>query len=385
MTEANVDAAFLFVGGPHQVLHLAPVAAELSRSVPSLSVCCFFSDAETGAVLAQVKAAAAAPRMALVHAELPRPWRVLASLLRVRSRQKKLLLASLFPRIRRARAIITPERTSTVLRLIGWRGLLIHFRHGAGDRAPRSEKRLTAFDLVVVPGDKDVQRAIRVHHVDPARVLACGYVKLDYLAATGATAAPRLFGNDRPVVVYAPHFDPALSSWHLAREVIARFARQGRYNLIVAPHIRLSDRMTPREIDAWQALAAPDRIIDLRSPRLLDMTYLRAADVYLGDVSSQLYEFLATPRPVAFLNAHGVAWQDDPRYAGWRLGAVADDVDDVLDAIDRSVAGHAMLIERQVAAVEQAFGCYRGASVRGARAVADIVGSRAGSPPRGAG
>ena len=261
---------------------------------------------------------------------------------------------------------------------MGWRGLLIHFRHGAGDRAPRSEKRLRAFDLIVVPGDKDVRRAVNMHHVDPARVLACGYVKLDYLTAT-ATAAPRLFGNNRPVVVYAPHFDPALSSWHLAGELIARFAHQDRYNLVVAPHIRLSDRMTPREIDAWQGLAKPDQIIvDLRSPRLLDMTYLRAADVYLGDMSSQLYEFLATPRPVAFLNAHGFQWRDDPRYAGWRLGTVADDVDDVLSAIERSIAGHTALVERQAAAVEQAFGRYHGASVRGARAVADIVRARTG-------
>src|SRR3546814_4838208 len=72
------------------------------------------------------------------------------------------------------------------LRLMGLsRTLFIHFRHGAGDRAPRSEKRLKAFDLIVEPGIKDVRRAIAVQHIDPARLRSCGYVKLDFIARRG--------------------------------------------------------------------------------------------------------------------------------------------------------------------------------------------------------
>lgn len=54
-------------------------------------------------------------------------------------------------------------------------------------------------------------------------------------------------------------------------------------------------------------------IVDLDSPRLVEMTYTLTADIYLGDLSSQLYEFLIRPRPVAFINAHRVDWQK--RYA----------------------------------------------------------------------
>ena len=50
-------------------------------------------------------------------------------------------------------------------------------------------------------------------------------------------------------------------------------------------------------------------IVDLDSHRLNDMTYTNAADIYLGDVSSQVYEFSTQPRPCVFINAHGVAWQ----------------------------------------------------------------------------
>src|SRR3546814_6562081 len=81
------------------------------------------------------------------------------------------------------------------LRLMGLsRTLFIHFRHGAGDRAPRSEKRLKAFDLIVEPGIKDVRRAIAVQHIDPARLRSCGYVKLDFIARRGPSPT-RLFDN----------------------------------------------------------------------------------------------------------------------------------------------------------------------------------------------
>ena len=103
------------------------------------------------------------------------------------------------------------------------------------------------------------------------------------------------------------------------------------------------------------------------------MTYLCAADIYLGDMSSQLYEFLVKPRPVVFLNAHQADWKGNPRYAGWHLGAVADGVDDVMAAIDRAIAGQGAMAEGQAAAVRTAFGDYHGASERGARIIAEAV------------
>src|SRR3546814_6822845 len=69
---------------------------------------------------------------------------------------------------------------------------LIHFRHGAGDRAPRSEHRLKSFDLIVVPGEKDIDRAIRQQNIEPERLRQCGYVKLDYLAQLRGRERPRL-------------------------------------------------------------------------------------------------------------------------------------------------------------------------------------------------
>src|SRR3546814_2802606 len=103
--------------------------------------------------------------------------------------------------------------------------------------------------------------------------------------------------------------------------IIAWFAGQDRYNLVVAPHVRLFAEASDAERAAVAKLAVPGKVmIDLASDRLFDMSYTSGADIYLGDVSSQVYEFLATPRPCLFLNAHQVDWVGDPDYLFWKIG-----------------------------------------------------------------
>ena len=367
----QTDYAFLFIGGAHQVFHLAPVAAELSRSEPLARVACLYPDAATGAALEQVRTAMDAPRLRLTCVPPPAWAEQLARVLGRADVRKLPLLGRLSWRLRGTRAVVTPERTSSALRWLGLtRPLLINFFHGGGDRAVGSDARLKDFDLVVVPGAKDVARARGGRGLSRDRVRDCGYIKLDYLRRS-ATTPLRLFSGYRPVVLYNPHFDAAVSSLPDARAVIAAFAAQDRYDLIVAPHLRLASAMGIAEKGAWAALAVPGRIIvDLESSRLIDMSYVRAADIYLGDVSSQLYEFLALPRPVAFLDSHGVDWRGNPHYAGWHLGEVARHPAEVIAAIDRAVAGHPARIELQRRAVDEAFGDPDGAAARGAAIIA---------------
>jgi CDP-glycerol glycerophosphotransferase (TagB/SpsB family) len=195
-----------------------------------------------------------------------------------------------------------------------------------------------------------------------------------------------VFDNDRPTVMYNPHFDASTSSIGIAAQVIERFRQQQRYNLIFAPHIRAVEDFTLAQRQAFEALAMPGRVlIDLGSPSLFDMRYVQAADLYLGDMSSQLYEFLARPRPVAFINAHGVDWQHESRHAGWHLGEVASGADDVLDAVDRAFAGHSAKQVAQEQAVAFAFGDYRGAIGRGADLLLEYLATAARGSGKGAG
>ncbi|MCA3255971.1 MAG: hypothetical protein INF91_10180 [Alphaproteobacteria bacterium] len=383
----RASVAFLFIGGPHQVFHTAPVAAELSRD-GDVRVDCLHADPDSGALIERVVDWTDADDLQV--APLDRPWLAdaLAGLSGRTSASKLPLLAANRRRLADYDAIVVPERTSAALKRMGvTRPRLIHFRHGAGDRAPASEARLNQFDLVVVPGEKDRRRALG-HAVTPDRLAVGGYVKLDLMARAGAAPRP-LFGNGRPTVLYNPHFDRGRGSWDgLGHAVISAFAAQDRYNLVIAPHIRLFEDAGDAERAAIEALAVPDRIrIDLGSEASVDMTYTLGADIYLGDMSSQVYEFLARPRPCAFLDAHGVAWRDDPRYACWHLGEVASAPGDILAAVGRAVAAQPLRLACQRLALLDAFGpATRGAARRSADIVRSAIGldSPAAAPVRAA-
>lgn len=85
------------------------------------------------------------------------------------------------------------------------------------------------------------------------------------------------------------------------------------------------------------------------------MTYTQRADLYLGDVSSQVYEFLRTPKPCLFLNASGADWREDPSYQHWLYGQVLDSVDHLGDAIDQAFATHNDYRQAQIEGIAETF------------------------------
>src|SRR3546814_2576072 len=93
-------------------------------------------------------------------------------------------------------------------------------------------------------------------------------------------ASERRFEGDRPTVLYAPHCKRELSSWdRFGRDIIAWFAGQDRYNLVVAPHVRLFAEASDAERAAVAKLAVPGKVmIDLASDRLFDMSYTSGAE-----------------------------------------------------------------------------------------------------------
>src|SRR5690606_35291404 len=120
---------------------------------------------------------------------------------------------------------------------------------------------------------------------------------------------------------------------------------------IFAPHVMLFERKWTITVDppAIARVARPPRryaskpnmLIDLGSAASSDMTYMQAADLYLGDVSSQVYEFLVRPRPCLFLNPKRHVWEGDPSYAHWNAGPVVDRIDSILDDVERAFDSHA--------------------------------------------
>lgn len=334
------------IGGPHQFAHFLPVAFELARR-GSVDVSLFVpaeQDLREVADLAQ-------------ELDMPLPDTIIMNLpagiarLVPRNLEKITRLLVWTSHLRNCDAILCAERTSTILKRIpGYCPKLIHIPHGAGDRAVGFEARFRLFDKVLVAGPKDRERLLAEGVVDAAACAVAGPIKVAAILDAHNRRKP-LFANDRPVLLYNPHFSRALSSGEAFVRRLADAVRQGgSYNLVIAPHIRMAQTWPEQRRREWEALAIDDRIlVDLGSPRSVDMTYTLGADAYIGDVSSQVYEFLVRPRPCLFVNAHDAAWDGNQDYAMWRFGEVVSPDCDIPAAIKRAFDQHETFRPIQIA------------------------------------
>ena len=230
--------------------------------------------------------------------------------------------------ISRYPTIVTTETTSSLLRrLPGFRSETIHLKHGAGDREGSYNPKHAAFDLTLVNGAKDKQRLIERGLGSADNVRVVGYGKFEIVRAPSEP----LFPDARPVAFYNSHFDRRLGTWtRHGREIVRALENIPGWNFVAAPHVKTRGGRTIRS-------DAPNVIIDRGSVRSIDMTYTQAAAVYIGDISSQVYEFLRTPRPCIFLNLDRVDWRSDPAYSHWKLGQVIENLDELPAALGRAM------------------------------------------------
>jgi hypothetical protein len=350
----RVRVAVLFIGGMHQALHIAPVAAALAAR-DGVEVSAYVATAEDAAALAQLMKRLGSPPLKTVVMTLPDWFLQVPGVKRVRKVARLLFWSRA---IRRQDAILTAERSSTLLKRVpGRMPPMIHIPHGAGDRAKGFEPRLALFDHIIVAGPKDRRRMIAQGLADETHITVSGAIKVAACRRMQRDSAP-LFANDRPIILYNPHFDHNLGSWQrFANALIDAVVASDRYNLIVAPHIRMFEMASEAERDVWRRRAVAERVIvDLDSERLNDMSYTSAADIYVGDVSSQVYEFLTVAKPCIFIDAHGAAWRDNPDYAMWQFGPVCSDIRQIIDALDHATERHGDFIAVQRRMVADALG-----------------------------
>lgn len=335
------------IGGTHQLIHFIPLVLKLAqRGLIATNI--FVANSAQGEDLAVMAKAFGLPVPPVTVLKLP-------ALLGPLRRSKLLKVLFWRRRLRDADAMLSAERTSTILaRLPGHRPPFLHIPHGAGDRAKGFEPRIRLFDRVLVSGEKDRERIVAAGLLPHEAVEAIGSVKLATLSQT--PPPDRLFANNLPTILYNPHFSKELGTFDLvADRLIGEVERDSRYNLILAPHVRLAERMK-RHLRGWQSRGSERIIVDMGSHRSIDMTYTRSADIYLGDVSSQVYEMLSiAPRPCLFVNRGTTAWSDNPDFAMWHLGPVIAADAAVLPAIDDAVASFEAYRERQADAVARAY------------------------------
>lgn len=370
--------AFLFNAQTHQLLHGITIAEELATrwnvQVDILSA--------SSRHLKLARAIVRPRNRSLLHFEQlgSRLLHGLAALTGSVVPPKVLTLFDARRRLDSYAAIALPERTSTIMRRFGvTRPRLIHVDHGAGDRAAGFDPRIAQFDFAMLAGEKQRRRMLDEGLIRHGAHEVVGYPKFE--------AADRLrdpcwspFADPKPVILYNPHFSSDLGSWTRdGMKIVDAVVRDGRYNLIFAPHIRMCDSRAKRKamLAALKPyLNAPNLHIDLGSRRSIDMTYTMLADVYVGDVSSQIYEYLRHPRPALFINSHYKAWQDDENYAHWRFGPVIWRGEDIIAGIDRAIADHRLYRNAQIRAFTNTFTIDRdeSCSIRAAAAIAAYLG-----------
>ena len=374
----NHDAA-------HQVMHAAPAAFALAHRYLEIEVRIFVTTAAEAEAVAQLEQEGGESPAQIERLEAPAIARRLDRL------TGNAFLVKRFGVLRRHRArfadldmLVAPDKTCLVLKR--WLGArcprLVHVFHGAGDRAGGFQG-VGKFDFCLLPGPKYEARLLEEGRLRPGHYAVAGYPKLERYADL---PSPVLFESARPTVLYTPHFDPRLSSWYKWGPGILRwFAQSQRFNLIFAPHVLLFRRRwhisteggLPKRTPAIPAVAyeASNILVDKGSRASVDMTYTRAADIYLGDMSSQVYEFLSRPRPCIFLDCSLADWRNSPDFRCWRTGEVVSSPDRLPAALERALADPDRYRDEQERAFSEAFDLNATPSaVRAADALAEYLG-----------
>lgn len=335
----GVTVLFLFNhDAPHQVAHLAGIVRTMATTRPDARILCATGVETIRRNLTGLLGEDVAGRIIWVDISLPRWLDRALTLPNLVAPVKRLMTLDHHARtLLDCDVLVSAERTCLRLKrreaALGLHPTFVHVPHGAGDRAVTFHPDKAGFDGMLVSGEKTKRELVARGGVDPGKIRIVGYAKFD---TVGQRAPLRLFDNDRPVFLYNPHFDPFLSSWYEEGPKLLDWFAHGEgqaFNLIFAPHIMLfrkklhvsleyrTAKLRPDIRPDWRE--APNILIDTGSERLVDMSYTLSADAYIGDVSSQIYEFLIRPRPVFFIDRFSQDSRSrEGRYPAWSAGDV---------------------------------------------------------------
>lgn len=221
--------------------------------------------------------------------------------------------------------------------IYGSKTKFLKFPHGAPGRSYSYNQELLDFDFQLIFGDFQYNQYKKKNLLGDYPIKA-GYPKKN--AVDKLTKSNLIFSNGRPVVIYNPHFSKPLSSWYTwGYDILDFFLKQDKFNLIFAPHINLFNKTGFENRKDFPEIYKQSKHIhiDLGSDKSVDMTYILQANIYLGDVSSQVYEFVLQPRPCLFLNPTKESYKNKLEFRFWQMGNVIEslpELDNNLNSIE---------------------------------------------------
>lgn len=329
--------AFLFLGETLLIPHLHPIVEAIAQEAPDVRVDIWIATSTHERLIVrwlnQLNINNANVRIRRVPGFRVLPGLPLGNVPELPP--KPLTLLRLMPRLITASAIVCAEQTSLWIPALipFFRDRFVKTSHGVGSMSARDDRRRRAARLLLVPSEAEKQ-TYTTRGIPEDRLIVTGYIKSAFRARE--SGGP-VFASSKPVVVYAPHWQQHRSSWwSWGRELVALLAAQDRYNVILAPHQRLVEK-DPQVREVLASVSdLPHIHVDLDSFAMVDGSYMAAADIYLGDTSSQVMEFLLRPRPCVFLNPENIDWRATDDHDFWTQGQVVKGFGDILPALDRA-------------------------------------------------
>mgnify|MGYP006093495677 FL=1 len=275
-------------------------------------------------------------------------------------------------------SLVVPEVTSLSLKKHNSfvKTKLVFTGHGAGDNQNIGsfDSRLSEFSLCLLPGKKYAEGLRKRGFVTTENYAIAGYPKFEAVVPTNERKA--LFENKNPVIIYNPHHHPDYSSWPvLGERILDFFYTNKNYNLIFAPHVLLFKRKWGKGFKLPRKYTNLDNIIiDEGSRRSIDMSYMNAADIYFGDCSSQVYEYLLKPRPCVFFDTLAREPNSEHPYSCWNFGLVTKTTDDLEGTIISALESHDKFSSIQREAFKHTFETTETSpSERGAHIIAEFT------------
>jgi hypothetical protein len=354
--------AFFFLGETLLIPHLYPVVEALARH-EDIRIDLWVSTSVHEQLLAGWTAGLAPERLRIRRTPF---FRLLPDYETGRNPllpNKALLLVGIAPCLLGTPVVVSAEQTSLwIPALLPWlRTRFINVMHGSGTINSREGFRRRKAWRMPVPSEAE-QREFVARGMDPAYVPVVGSVKASFRHSTRRHLQ---FPQHRPIVLYNPHWQRHRSSWwDWGRDIVRQLMEQDRYNVILAPHQRLVEGDAELVRIMAEAAKLPHVISDVDSFAMVDGSYPAAADIYLGDTSSQVIEFLARPRPCVFLNNTRTDWRSRQDHQIWESGQVLDSPEQLLAALDRAVESHATFLPAQQKLVRDWLGETSGAPER---------------------
>ena len=340
MIDKKKSVVFLFINGPYHVYHLILPALKYSSISNNTKTIIISGNPTNTKIINEAKILTGITQFNLI--DIPVPFRY-----RFKNYKNK-LFPPVYTRIKKvigilknASAIIStshelPKHLDTYKIKTP---TLFYLYHGTGTREYGFENKLKDFDYILAPGNYHKERLKKALLLTDEKINIVGTPKSDWIKLK-KIKKNNLFNNESPIFYYVPHWDINISSYLKWRKIILNyFLDNNQYNLIFAPHplIKHLSRKEGYKIET-NLKGANNIIIDHGGENSINGTYSALADIYIGDVSSMITEWiLQKPRPCIFINAHQIRWENNNDYYMWTFGNVISEFNDFEKIIKRSI------------------------------------------------